>query len=291
MIGRSPRFAPLRAGLALAMLFAMAGSALAQLRVRLAASDEDYIQYEAIKIKLTIANDSAVEAVLGRYEENARVTLLLQKGVGNADTRLLEMPSGADTVVKGGAQSSLTVDLTQLFDLREERRYALQATVMWHGKVYRSDTIFVNVVAGIVVDSVRRGLPQQPEVERDYVLRYLERGRHEHLFLSVLDLRQSVSLGVFDLGSLVRVYRPVIKFDNGGNVHVIHHAGNDENTHSFLISDEQGVRLLSQQRRTLDGKEIDAEESVAPTNAPAVPDPPAEKRAKKWPKKKNKVER
>jgi hypothetical protein len=218
---------------------------------------------------------------MGRYEDNVRVSLLLQKGAGDADTQVLETPASLNTVIKPGAQSSLDVDVTQVFDMREERRYMMQAVVVWRGRTYRSDSVSLDVVAGIAVETVRWGLPQHPEIEREYVLSYVERDRHEHLLLSVLDRSQNASLGVFDLGPVVRVYRPQIKFDSTGNVRVIHHAGNNENTHSFFFSDEKGFRFLNQQHRTLDDAEIETTPAPPKDEAPADAKKPAKSSSKK----------
>ncbi|MDA0990933.1 MAG: hypothetical protein O3A51_09305, partial [Verrucomicrobia bacterium] len=91
-----------------------------------------------------------------------------------------------------------------------------------------------------------RTLPDKPGVRRVYQLSYLAREQQEALFLSVMEEPSGTHYGTFCLGSLVRVFKPVVEVDAAGRVTVVHQVSQKTYARSLLESTEKGVRLVDQ---------------------------------------------
>jgi hypothetical protein len=215
-----------------------------------------YLQYEPVPTTLTLLNQSSFDIEFGRYTQDAQLKLQLKLDRGVVSERVLDTPEVLEKTVPSGKSAEFTVDLSRIFDVREPRRYLVAAAVEWRGREYPAKSRYISVVNGIRIASETRGLPMAPETIREYTLHYHVRSDAEHLFLTVNGDTEDVCFGVFDLGRIIRVYQPVMKFDHIGNLRVIHHSGHGVNTHSYLISDLKGVRFLETLYRTPEGDEI-----------------------------------
>ncbi|MDA0321884.1 MAG: hypothetical protein O2923_04105 [Verrucomicrobia bacterium] len=239
---------------AAAIIIAHAGDA--QIALEMTTKHREYLQYESMPATLTLQNQSGLDIEFGRYDNEANLRLNVEFDRGQIEERIVDTREVLETTVRPGESARFTVDLSRLFDLRTPRRYLFSAAVVWRSRDYPSKPRFVSVVNGFKIAGERRGLPMSPETVREYELRYQSRSETEHLFLTINGETEDVCFGVFDLGPLIRVYEPIMKFDHVGNVRVIHHSGRGVNTHNYLISDEKGVRHLEALFKTLEDIEI-----------------------------------
>ena len=63
-----------------------------------------------------------------------------------------------------------------------------------------------------------------------------------------------LNYGVFQLGPIVRIFKPVVEADRFGNIHIIQQSGDDCYLHSFFRSTRDGVRFLDHNYRRRNGE-------------------------------------
>jgi len=236
------------------IIIAHAGDA--QVALDMTTIHREYLQYESMPATLTLQNQSGLDIKFGRYDNEAHLRLKVEFNRGQVEERIVDTREVFEATVRAGESAHFPVDLSCQFDVRTPRRYLFSASLLWRGRDYTAKPQFVSVVNGFKIAAERRGLPMSPETVREYELRYQSRFEREHLFLIVNGEMEDVCFGVFDLGPLLRVYQPVMKFDHIGNLRVIHHSNRGVNTHNYLISDEKGVRHLETLFKTLEGEEV-----------------------------------
>lgn len=251
----------------IAVIGLTATDCLAQVSIQLTSPHKAYLLFEAIPITIKIENDSALELPVGRYESAARLWLKLDYRREEPDIAPVMPPKELSHILKPGKAYLLKVNLAVLFDVRKARRYTVTTYLDWRGRRYSSASVVLGVVNGLEISTERRGLPMRPEIVREYSLRYIERGGGEHLILSVSNREAGRCLAVFDLGPMMRLYKPILRFDRTGNLRVVHHMDRNVNAHSYLISDEKSVRFLERVHKTTDGQDIPDKSTNVRTSA------------------------
>jgi hypothetical protein len=131
----------------------------------------------------------------------------------------------------------LTVNLLPAYQVRSTGPYTIQARVEWGDKAFLSQKEFLDVMPGLDVGRLAVGLPGAPQDTRIFSIKTLTRDRMELLFLRVDDENSGQCLGVFELGRIVRQYKPQMQFDNKGHVHVLHQSSPWKFTHTEINPD------------------------------------------------------
>jgi hypothetical protein len=106
--------------------------------------------------------------------------------------------------------------------------------VEWGGKVFISPKLFLDVLPGLEISKLVAGIPEDPNAVRSYTLRTLNRDRNEVVFLRINDDDRDMCYGVFELGAIVRLFKPKLQTDEVGNIHVLHQSGPWQFTHSIV---------------------------------------------------------
>ena len=104
----------------------------------------------------------------------------------------------------------------------------------WGGKVFISPKLFLDVLPGLEISKLVAGIPEDPNAVRSYTLRTLNRDRTEVVFLRINDDDRGMCYGVFELGTIVRLFEPKLQTDEVGNIHVLHQSGPWQFTHSVF---------------------------------------------------------
>jgi len=242
--------------LALLILPALPSCLLAQLEVQLVAPNEEVLQFEVMPVDLTIRNETGSAITFGKYHPNAKVQIEVRLNRDRTLPKRTDSEFVTSWSVPSQKKDTRQIDISRFFDVRRVGRYFVLAKLKWRGKEYRSHEAIIDVVNGIELLTRDRELPESPSVVRTYSLRYWARDDTEALFLCVYDAMKRRSYGVFELGQIVRVFKPRIEFDPSGNIHVMHLVSRDVIAHTYFIATPTGVRFIDQALRTPKGEPI-----------------------------------
>lgn len=262
-------------GLSLVCLFMALGSEGRgeglQLQLRL--EHPSTLQYESIMAFLTIVNDTAKPFVISEAGQQSAATLefVVRKNTGETAGRRSKALVAEKVYIPSDQKEELMIEVSDFYDLREVGRYLVSARVTWEGKTSSSEQKMIDVVTGLDCGSVSKSVPNYPDRVRTYTLKYWARNSKEYLFLVVDEEASKLNYGVYQLGSIVRVFKPVIDVDHAGNVHIIHQYGEDCYIHSFFKSTREGVRFLDHSYRRENGELYRPESPAAkPKTEPAT---------------------
>jgi hypothetical protein len=231
-----------------ALLFLAGAAARGDIGVTLTMEHTDYIQFEPIIGYLTIVNDTTEPIVIGdtgEGESNTVVQVVVTRGGDTLDP-VNDKPFVRRAVIMPSDSHVAMLDVSLWFDMAATDRFFVEAVVTRGDEEGRSKTWMVNVVRGLEVVKVVRGLPGYPGRERTYSLRYWTRERTEILFLSVDEERTGVNYGVFVLGAIVRVQNPRLEVDRNGFVSVTHRTAFNRYARTVFESTPDGVRFIDQ---------------------------------------------
>lgn len=239
--------------LCVALLCACSGAMAEDLEIDLKFDQSVLLQFEKVTAFVTIHNDSDEPFLIDGGHEDARLRFAIER----TDKGLVKATEGAPIIRKLSIMPDETrtvmVDVSQWYDVSSMGDYFVTAVIDWKGRMYLSNKKVFGIVRGLELANVRERVPDYPEIERDYSLKYWTRNEAEYLFLSVYEEGSHLSFGVFQLGPLVRVFKPEMKVDRRGNVVVYHQSGKDCFTRSVLRSTWDEVVLVDQTYHRKDG--------------------------------------
>ncbi|HBA82982.1 MAG TPA: hypothetical protein DCZ95_02705 [Verrucomicrobia bacterium] len=205
-----------------------------QIDVRCLLENEETLVYEPVRLTFQIINNTGADLVFQGTNANAVLDFEVVLSPGEQQvrrTRETLFPQGLTipsrkTVVR-------MIDLLGSYDLRKEGPYRIKTRVTWNGTEYLSPKVLLDITPGSEIDRFAAGVPGGGGL-RTCTLRIQRRERTEHLFLRIDDEEQGQCLGVYDLGQLVRLYKPRMQMDAEGNIHVLHQSGPWRYTHSVF---------------------------------------------------------
>jgi len=249
-----------------------------QLKLRLEHSVT--LQYEPIAAFVTIVNDTARPFVISEagQESAAVLELVIRREVNGEEeevARLKEALLVEKVYISSDQKEEVMIEMSNFYDMREEGRYLVSVKVVWNGKTYWSERTVISVVAGLELASVSKSVPGYPDRVRTYSLKYWARESKEFLFLMVEEEPSKLVYGVFQLGPLVRVFKPFVEVDRAGNVRTVHQAGNDCYVHTFFKSDRDKVRFLDHTYRRANGDPYVADQPLTKPGESEKPEKPA----------------
>lgn len=255
------------------------GVAHAQVKVGVRTEYASVLINENLNVFVTIENQTGGPIVIN------------QEGGGNIDLRFIVMCDGdkhrpvkrshdrplvSRMMARDGETYEGMVDVAHAFDIGGEGRYTIVAEVEWKGRLYRSESAMVDIVRGVELTSTDAAIKGYEDLVRRYSLRYWNRDRYEHLFLTVEQPGTGDNLGVFDLGAVVRVFTPVVLAQSSGDVLVVHQSGPDRYTRTAFRSTRADFVFVDQVYLREDGSAYEAKRPVADVQTPKKP---AEKRS------------
>lgn len=199
-------------------------SAHAQIEFRCRLVNTKVLQFESIPVEVTIGNNTSEPLTLGGARGSATLLFDVESSPG-----VLVQPTGALLVtnrltVKHAETTKFTVDLLPSYNIRSTGPYTITGRLEWRDKVFVGSKMYLDVLPGLEIARMSAGVPGLPGVTRTYSLRTLNRDRTERVFLRITD-DNGQCYGVVDLGGIVRMYKPVLRVDEEGNIQVVHQNG------------------------------------------------------------------
>lgn len=238
------------------MLLMTAVTSRADLKLSLKIDPSSAIQFETVNAYVSVYNDNDSLFILDVNDSNnvARAFFMVEKKPDGKVKVMDDRPPVRWIKIMPGEKHDFISDISLLYDLGQKGRYVIKAAIEV-GKIrYESNPVIIDVVRGIEIASATRPVPGYPDVDRRYTLRYWTRDKREFLFLCIDEDEGKTSLGVFQLGTLLRVSKPALNLDRAGNVQVIHQTNRDCFIMSRFESNLDGVFFVDQSYHGADGK-------------------------------------
>ena len=232
----------MRKYLLLPLLVGMASvSADAQIDLTCKLKHERTIQYESVLVRVHLVNNSGKPIDLADPDSDVHFQFDIEQipGITLAQTRPLMFTGSALVLPRG--KLDVSVDVLASYDFRQTGPYTLMARLDIGDKTITSGKMFLDVVPGFEIDKVGATLPDNPGSSRTYILKTLHRDRSERLFVRIDDEMTDQSLGLLELGSIVRLFTPVVIVDAEAQLHVLHQSGPDRFIHSVVTPDGKPV--------------------------------------------------
>jgi len=233
------------------LLFAaelICAAALADVEVDLKLEHKEYLQYEQVNAFVTIYNDEDYLVVIDSTKTNRldELRFNIRHGMKTPAVRINRLPLVDYLELKPGAKKTLLIDLTRWFSMSKVGSYDISAELEHGGRVWRTKRTLIDIVDGIETTSVTRSIPGDPNRIRRYSLRYWAREQKEYLFLRAEEEENEIVYGVFPLGVLIRIFKPVIDVDRKGNITVVHQSGRNVFTRTTFRSEPYSVKFIDQ---------------------------------------------
>lgn len=237
-----------RCGFLALLLLACPLAGRGQLELSLKAEHSALLQFEAMNLFLTVVNDWPHPFVVDAETESSDgvVDVDVIREDGKAVQRVRETPVVPLLRVAPEEKRELAIDVSRWFDVAGMGRYLVKARATRGRLEFESNMIMVEVVRGIELESRTRSLPGAEQELRTFSLRYWTRGKTERLFFRVDDPQNRENYGVFELGRLVRVFKPVLQVRHDGTVRILHQSGVDLYTRSVFNVLSDRVRFIDQ---------------------------------------------
>lgn len=218
----------------------------AQVRIGLRMENETVLQYETIRAFITVYNDSQQTLVIDKDYGDFRLVPFLTNSSNEPESLINKKPICSELRVKAGQKEVILVDINKWYDFSHMGRYSLEIQGLWKGVKFISNIVSIDVVGGFELTSVDKNLSGYTDKIRHYSLRYWTRRKSEHLFLRVDEPANRMHYGVYDLGRVIRFFKPILKVDADDNVKIIHQIGKDCYKKTVFASTPLGVTFVDQ---------------------------------------------
>lgn len=200
------------------------------------------LHMESIPAEVVVSNGGSEVLALGGGQGAVPLSFDIENGEKILARRTSE-PMFKDPVeIAPGQSARLTFDLVRLYEIRQPSSFKVRASLEWNGDTYTSNREFLDVVPGLDLGTLRVRPPDEPNKRITYALRSLLRARREHLLMRVDNEAEEMCLGVLDLGAVMKDYRPQMKADSQGLVHVLYQSAPTRFTHAVFAP---GPRISS----------------------------------------------
>ncbi|MFA4945880.1 MAG: hypothetical protein WC789_14430 [Lentisphaeria bacterium] len=218
---------PPRIVFALCLLLAGLLPVRAQLLVQVKADRADYLPYEAVKLEITLRNNTGTPLIFAEDDPRAFLRFDVSSQKRQLVLALGNLPPNpaAGLILNAGEQKLLRVRLNEHFPLQEEDVYQVQV-IAGHprlDRVYASVPVSFKVNAGVTLWKTEFGVPAEsldaPVRRRQLSLLQFRDGPEGGLALLVEDDRRVY--GVERLGPSISGFKPQCELDGNSNIHML----------------------------------------------------------------------
>lgn len=198
--------------------------------VSLETKHREFIDGESLAVGLRIANRGNTPFIVdtyGKFKENS-VTLYVRNNAGLLLFPQNEPKQLVQIMVEPGDRQDFFVNLDDVFGRLPQGKYSVHAILINGDAKTSSELVNFEVVKGIEIlklKSLREGLIANEFLS--YSLLYWVRDGGEQLFLRIDNLRTGKLYDFVQLGNLVRVAKPSIRFLPQNVVEILHQNSRD----------------------------------------------------------------
>lgn len=224
------------------------------------------LKNETLNAFLTIENDTDKLLIIDEKQSGTGSAMKLDFDVYIKKhenlSRRVNRPIVPEMNLIPGDKRVLMIDMTKFYDVSREGRYIIGAVLAGNGKEITSNKESTDVVPGLELASVVREVPGYEDEKRKISVRYWNRHQKEVVFVCVDDEENNVNYGVFQLGVLLRITKPSIKYERSGHFIVTHQCRGDCFVLTSFLLTRSSVTCLEQSYVTHDGKPYTMKEST-----------------------------
>ena len=218
----------------------------AQIRIGLKMENETVLQYENVRAFITVYNDTKQTLVIDKEYGDFKLVPFLLNSDNEPESLINNKPICSELRVKAGKKEVIMVDVGKWYHFSRMGRYDFEIHGVWKGVKFKSNTVSINVVGGFELASVDKNLSGYTDKIRHYGLRYWKRDNAEHLFLRIDEPANRMNYGVYDLGKIIRFFKPILKVDADDNIKIIHQTGMDCYKKTIFKSTPTRVTFIDQ---------------------------------------------
>lgn len=226
--------------------------AKAQVSLSVKFENQAVIEFESILMTVKIINVGETPLVFSDYYRNAelgiRITRPEQSLLRSENVEIVR-----DIVIMPGEEVSELIELSSIYPITETGSYKIAAQVKYNDKTFTSRLRILDVVRGIDILQKSKNLFNYEDIHLTYELRYWKRNDSEYLFMVVKDKDRHLSYGTFQLGRIVRYFKPEIHFGKKGFVTIIHQSGSKRYTRSVFKPKRNGISFTEQTHHLSNG--------------------------------------
>ena len=234
------------------LLAAFAGSfiyasTLSEIKVKLTLDHKDYVSGERIRGVADVLNASPRKVSVGYANSPDKLIFEVFRDFDKEQIgKISDGPCTARFVIEPNQGQKLEVFLGDHYMLLEEGRYLVRPVLIHEGFRYEGMTRSFNIVKGIRQVSALQLFEGRDELRRNFELVKWTRDGHEHIFLAAQDNTSNYrNWTTTDLGSFLRVTKPVISILETGVVIVLHRLDPEQFVRSEFWSVPNDVVLIS----------------------------------------------
>ncbi len=228
------------------IICSMINSVNAQIGINVKAAHKILLQHEAAKVFITIYNDTKETLIINKEYGNFTLTPYMVGENMEPLSIINTNPICSDLLVRAGQKEQIIVDISKWYNMLKVQNYKLTIYGSWQDSKFKSNPVDMSVVNGFVMKSVDKTLSGTSKKMLHYELRYWSREGSEHVFLRVDEPAASLNYGVFDLGRIIRFFKPILQVDLDGNIKIVHQVGPDCYKKSIFKVSEDGVVFVDQ---------------------------------------------
>ncbi len=213
--------------LAAAVLLAAAiFPAQAQMGIGIKTDREGYLQYEAVRVAITVRNDTGNSLVFSADDGKSYLHLEVADPNGLPAKRVRKADLAEGAVIGAGETSRLEVLLNDLYDIQPEGTYTVTAQI-GHSRLdrdYRSESVRIRIQSGHIFWFKQFGVPVDEGVKtiprRKVSLISYRDERRERLAVQVED--EAAVYGIIRLGPRIIGSTPECDVDTYSNIHLLY---------------------------------------------------------------------
>lgn len=202
------------------------------------------MHYEPLIATVSVRNRTPRTVIISGQEGDAHLSFDVAYGGGRLAERTDHPMLREALVVEPHETIRFRIDLLPRYRILDQGPLTIAAVVALGDEIFVSNRTFVDVVPGMVLRQERFALSADDSASRLVGLRTLSRDRFERIFLRIDDEQRDLCLGVYELGSLIRIFPPQIEMDAADRVHVLHQSAPARYTHTVVTADGRLVDMV-----------------------------------------------
>lgn len=227
-----------------------------QVRLGVSLPMRTYMIGESIAADVILENQGTVPLVFGQEHQTAELLVELRSKAGNQRSwQPAAKKIRREVVLMPGSTIRDVVELTSLYDYLAPGSHQVSIVVDYAGSRFSSKSFGFDVIRGMEMASYQTVLPGYQDMRVVYSLRYASREGREVAFMVIESEDGRRLYGSFMLGTVVRLFKPVIQASRG-NVVAVHQSGRNRFTRSVFNVDRTGAEFVAQKHYRADGRLI-----------------------------------
>jgi hypothetical protein len=220
-------------GLAVALaVLAAAAAAFAQVDIKWTFDHQRVVLFGPMDAHLKIANFTGTDLRLGPGG-NAALSFFVDDTNGGAVASNGRPMVRYPVSIPDSATAEVTVDLSDAYPIVRAQSYMVSPVLEVAGERFGGSRQALEVQPGLEVARLETGLERLGN-DREATLRMIHRDREDIVFFRLDAPSAGQCLGVYELGTIIRFFKPRVELDVAGNFHVLHQSAPDRFVHSVF---------------------------------------------------------